>query len=178
MGKGNQGGKRNKKKNNRDSNDKDIILAQQTKDLFEVYGLVTKELGSNHLTVECSDNKIRRCLIRGKLRKRVWIKEKNIVLVEVYPNDPTEGMIKHKYNDKDARYLHAMGLIKFELTATDSNDCGYNFEMESDDSDSDSSDENIESIKNKPNTKVMANSNIQDLLPPVTEDGELDIDAI
>jgi len=47
----------------------------------EVLGIVEAMLGANKLRVRCQDDKMRLCRIPGKLRKSMWIKENDFVLV-------------------------------------------------------------------------------------------------
>jgi initiation factor 1A len=47
----------------------------------EVLGTVVKMLGASHFTIQCLDSVTRMCRLRGKLRKRVWIREGDIVIV-------------------------------------------------------------------------------------------------
>ena len=56
---------------------KEMVLAQEG----EMYGQVIKLVGSDHLVVKCADGKTRLGRIRGKIRRRVWIRLGDIVLL-------------------------------------------------------------------------------------------------
>ena len=45
-------------------------------------GIVESLLGTNKLRVRCQDDKIRLCRIPGRMRKRLWLNEGTVVLVE------------------------------------------------------------------------------------------------
>ena len=47
----------------------------------DVLGVAVKMLGAERITVKCQDGKERMCRVRGKLKRRVWIREGDIVLV-------------------------------------------------------------------------------------------------
>ena len=47
----------------------------------DVLGLAVKMLGADRIMVKCQDGQERLCRIRGKLKRRVWIREGDIVLV-------------------------------------------------------------------------------------------------
>ena len=47
----------------------------------EVLGVVTKLLGFDRILVKCQDGAERLCRIRGKMKRRVWIREGDIVIV-------------------------------------------------------------------------------------------------
>lgn len=94
------GGKRNKKYNNEEVNTPLIY-----KDNDQEYGLVLKLLGDRKVNVKCFDGKKRICLIRGKLRKRVWISEGDLVLVSLRDFCDDKADIIHKYSVGDIREL-------------------------------------------------------------------------
>ncbi len=48
----------------------------------QVLGKVLELLGADRLRVECEDGKERMVRIPGRLRKRVWVKRDDIVIVE------------------------------------------------------------------------------------------------
>jgi len=47
----------------------------------QVFGVVTQMLGYDRLLVKCADGHERVCRIRGKMKRRVWIKVGDVVLV-------------------------------------------------------------------------------------------------
>lgn len=54
-----------------------LVLPAQT----EVLGIAIRLLGYDRTLVRCQDGHERLCRIRGKMRRRVWIREENVVLV-------------------------------------------------------------------------------------------------
>jgi len=56
---------------------KELILPSKG----EMFGRVVKLVGSDHIMVRCADGKIRMGRIRGKLRRRVWIRNNDVVLL-------------------------------------------------------------------------------------------------
>ena len=48
----------------------------------EVFGRVTEMLSSDRLRVECSDGKERIGRIPGRLRKRVWVRKGDLIIIE------------------------------------------------------------------------------------------------
>jgi translation initiation factor 1A len=47
----------------------------------QILGIVTQMLGYDRLLVKCADGHDRTCRIRGKMKRRVWIKAGDVVLV-------------------------------------------------------------------------------------------------
>ncbi len=56
----------------------------------EMFGRVLKILGGDQLLVKCIDGITRRGRIRGKLRRRIWIRENDIVIISPWDFKPTE----------------------------------------------------------------------------------------
>ncbi|MEE9563801.1 MAG: translation initiation factor eIF-1A [Nitrosopumilaceae archaeon] len=56
----------------------------------ELFGRVLKILGGDQLLVKCVDGITRRGRIRGKLRRRIWIRENDIVIIAPWDFKPTE----------------------------------------------------------------------------------------
>ena len=50
------------------------IKLPKTKE-FEMFAIVTKMEGANHLRAKCADGIERLCRITGKMKKTVWIRE-------------------------------------------------------------------------------------------------------
>jgi translation initiation factor 1A len=48
----------------------------------EVVGVVVKALGASNFMVLCSDKRERICAIPGRLRRRFWVKEHDLVMVK------------------------------------------------------------------------------------------------
>jgi len=72
----------------------------------EVLGLVQQMLGTGRLRVKCMDGKVRLCRIPGRMRKRVWVREGDVVIVELGDvQSETKGDIKYRYTQDQIRWL-------------------------------------------------------------------------
>ncbi len=79
----------------------------------EVLGIVESLLGSNKLKVLCQDNKVRLCRIPGKMRKRIWMREGDAVLVKIWEiQGDDHGDIVYKYNPTQASWLRRKNILK------------------------------------------------------------------
>jgi len=47
----------------------------------DVLGIAVRMLGFDRIMVKCQDGKERLCRVRGKLKRRVWVRVGDIVLV-------------------------------------------------------------------------------------------------
>jgi translation initiation factor 1A len=76
------------------------------------YAIVKKMLGDCRLlAVAQSDASEKLCHIRGGMRKRVWVKEGDIILIGLRSFEQDKCDVIHKYTDDDARVLRKMNLI-------------------------------------------------------------------
>jgi translation initiation factor 1A len=76
----------------------------------EVIGTVTKASGASNFIVACSDGNERTCTIPGRLKRRFWIKEGDVVLVRPWVVQTNErGDIVWRYSLMDKEKLRAKG---------------------------------------------------------------------
>jgi translation initiation factor 1A len=81
----------------------------------EILGIVESMLGSNKLRVRCQDNKIRICRIPGALRRRIWMKEGDAVLIEPWEIQGDEKAdIVLMYTHTQASWLRRKGILKID----------------------------------------------------------------
>ncbi|CAE7431908.1 Eif1ax [Symbiodinium sp. CCMP2456] len=66
-------------------------------------------LGNGRCDVQCVDGVKRLCHIRGKMRKKVWCNQGDIVLVSLRDFQDEKGDIITKYTAEEARSLKAYG---------------------------------------------------------------------
>ena len=88
-----------------------LILADSAD---QEYAQVIKLLGNARLEAKCFKknkttgeftSKTRICLIRGKMRKRVWINNNDMILVSLREFDDNKGDVIHKYEDNETKKL-------------------------------------------------------------------------
>ena len=81
-------------------------------DELEIFGRVLEPLGKGHFRVECMDNSIRVCRVRGKLRgRRAWIKRGDVVLISLWPFQKTKGDIVVRYDRQQVEWLIEKGYV-------------------------------------------------------------------
>jgi translation initiation factor 1A len=47
----------------------------------ELFGRVVKLVGGDNIIVKTTDGKVRTCRIRGKIKRRMWIRDNDLVLI-------------------------------------------------------------------------------------------------
>ena len=78
----------------------------------QVFGVIEQRLGGSRMRVKCLDGKIRICRIPGRLKRKLWIRENDTILVEPWELDNTKGDIIFKYKPTQIEFLKRKGLIK------------------------------------------------------------------
>jgi translation initiation factor 1A len=81
----------------------------------DVIGVVQKLLGFDRVMVKCQDGFTRICRIRGKMKRRVWIREGDVVLVSPWDFQSEErGEIFHRYTANQLDDLRRKGVLTME----------------------------------------------------------------
>jgi len=93
---------------NSDIDDVDVIADEDT----EVYGKVLEMLGANRVLVRCFDGEERTCRIPGRMRKKVWIREDDLVIVEPWDWQDEKGDIVHRYEQSQEDLLFDEGILE------------------------------------------------------------------
>jgi len=145
--KGKGGKNRRRGKNENEADKRELIFKEDGQE----YAQVAKMLGNGRLEAMCFDGVKRLCHIRGKLRKKVWINQGDIVLVGLRDFQDQKADVILKYNDDEARNLKTYGEIPDSVQITEAGtfvggdgdeDIQFN-DVGGDDSDSDDDIDNI-----------------------------------
>jgi len=78
----------------------------------EVFGYVETLLGSNRLLVRCLDGKERMARIPGKMKKRIWIREGDVVIVVPWAFQDEKADVVWRYTGPQVDYLERKGFLK------------------------------------------------------------------
>jgi translation initiation factor 1A len=78
----------------------------------EMLGTVLQTVGGGRLQIACKDGKERLCRIPGKIRRNIWVRQGDIVIVKpwVIEGDKKGDMI-WRYNHLQAQWLRNKGHI-------------------------------------------------------------------
>ncbi len=81
----------------------------------EVLGIAVQLLGYDRVRVKCADGKARLCRIRGTMKKRVWIREGDVVLIAPWEfQTDQKGDIIWRYTSGEAEWLESRNYLKIE----------------------------------------------------------------
>jgi|TARA_B100001964_G_C14256468_1_gene612725 translation initiation factor 1A len=78
----------------------------------EILGVVDQLLGASKMRVNCKDDKVRICRIPGKLKRRIWIRAGDIVIVKpwVVQTDKKADVV-WRYTKPQVNRLQNQGII-------------------------------------------------------------------
>lgn len=130
-------------------------------------------LGNGRLEAACFDGKQRLCHIRGKMRKKVWVNQGDIILIGLRPYQDDKADIILRYNADEARALKKRGALPSNTQIEDhpeldDDENAFEFAADGDSDGSDGSDDD----------DLMAQPTNVGMLPPSDSEDEVDLDAL
>ncbi|MEM3113434.1 MAG: translation initiation factor eIF-1A [Candidatus Pacearchaeota archaeon] len=77
----------------------------------QILGLIEQRVGGSRMLVKCADGKTRNCRVPGRLKRALWLREGDYVIVEPWEFDNDKGDIVFKYNLNDIPVLKSKGML-------------------------------------------------------------------
>ncbi|MFH1917387.1 MAG: translation initiation factor eIF-1A [Nanoarchaeota archaeon] len=78
----------------------------------QTLGLLEARLGGSRCRVRCLDGHTRNCRIPGRLKRRLWVRENDILLIEPWEfGGDDKGDIIFKYKPTQAHWLKSNGYL-------------------------------------------------------------------
>ncbi|MFH1637882.1 MAG: translation initiation factor eIF-1A [Candidatus Woesearchaeota archaeon] len=82
----------------------------------QVLGVLESRLGGSRMRVRCFDGKTRICRIPGRMKRRLWVREGDFLLIEPWELGGNEkGDVIYKYRPNQVDWLKNKGFIKENL---------------------------------------------------------------
>jgi translation initiation factor 1A len=79
----------------------------------EVFGVLEQRLGGSRMRIRCLDGKVRICRIPGRLKRKLWVRENDIVIVEPWEfSGDDKGDLVFKYTPTQVSYIRKKGYLK------------------------------------------------------------------
>jgi len=79
----------------------------------QTFGIIEQRLGGSRMNVRCLDGKARVCRIPGRLTRKLWVRENDIVIVEPWEySGDGKGDIVYKYTPTQVNYLKRKDYLK------------------------------------------------------------------
>ncbi len=80
----------------------------------EVLGIIEQRHGGNKMQVNCLDGKTRNCRVPGRLKRALWLRPGDVVLIELWEFDKNKGDVIFKYKPNHVEWLRNHGYLKKE----------------------------------------------------------------
>jgi len=78
----------------------------------EILGVCEQRVGGSRMKVACLDGKLRICRIPGRLKRRLWVREGDVLLVEPWELSPERGDVIFRYKPIQVSFLKKKGYLK------------------------------------------------------------------
>jgi translation initiation factor 1A len=80
----------------------------------EVLGIIEQRHGGNKMLVACLDGKNRNCRVPGRLKRALWLRPGDVVIIELWEFDKEKGDVIFKYRPNQIEWLKKNGYLKTE----------------------------------------------------------------
>ncbi len=80
----------------------------------EVIGIIEQRLGGNKMSVNCLDGKTRNCRVPGRLKRKLWLRPNDVVIIEPWELDDSKGDVLFKYNKSQIMWLRKNKYLEAE----------------------------------------------------------------
>ena len=122
------GGNKRKKGKKQVQEDRELTYKGES----EEYAQVIKILGDGRFECNCADGVKRVAHVRGKMRKRIWIANGDIILVSLRDFEPEKCDVVEKYKEKEVAKLKKAGEIPDSMVLPSSSEADEEKEEKND----------------------------------------------
>ncbi len=71
----------------------------------EMFAIVDKIMGGGHMMVMCADGKSRMARIPGKIKRRMWIREGDLIVIRPWDFQNEKADVVYRYTRNQAAHL-------------------------------------------------------------------------
>ena len=80
----------------------------------EVIWIIEQRLGGNKMMVRCLDGKTRNCRVPGRLKRKLWLRPEDVVIIEIWELDKNRGDVILKYRKNQIEWLKRKNYLETE----------------------------------------------------------------
>ena len=80
----------------------------------EILGIIEQRLGGNKMMVNCFDGKSRNCRVPGRLKRALWLRPADVVIIQPWELDKNKGDVIFKYRPNQVQWLRKNGYLESE----------------------------------------------------------------
>ena len=88
-----------------------IRVKMPNRRINEMFALADQILGGRRVSVLCEDGETRLARIPGKMRRRQWVREGDLIIVWPWDFQDAKADVKHRYTKTQAMYLSRKGVL-------------------------------------------------------------------
>jgi len=99
------------KQGNKDTEEFVWIRFPREKD-NEQFALVTQLMGGDQVKAKCADGLERSCRIPGKMKKKVWLRQNDLIIIKVWDFQPSKADVVWRFLGNQTEWLRRKGYLK------------------------------------------------------------------
>ena len=88
-----------------------IRVKMPNRRINEMFALADQILGGRRVSILCEDGETRLARIPGKMRRRQWVREGDLIIVWPWDFQDSKADVKHRYTKTQAMYLSRKGAL-------------------------------------------------------------------
>ncbi len=94
-----------------ESGDEKIRVKVPNERVNEMFAIAEQILGGRRLRAICADGEERITRIPGKMRRRQWVREGDLIIIQPWDFQPSKADVKMRYTKTQALYLSRKGVL-------------------------------------------------------------------
>lgn len=106
--------KNKNKKNKQTQEQPQIVTRVKLPKGEEILGIIEERHGGNKMKVSCLDGKERVCRVPGRLRRKLWLRPNDVVIIQPWELDKDKGDVIFKYRPNQIEWLRRHGHLEKE----------------------------------------------------------------
>jgi len=103
------------RKKNQDNSDEPKIARAPLPKGREIIGILEERYGGNKMKISCLDGKERNCRVPGRLKRKLWLRPGDVVIIEPWELDDSRGDVLLKYKPNQIVWLKNNGHLDTEV---------------------------------------------------------------
>ena len=88
-----------------------IRVKMPNRKINEMFAFAEQILGGRRVTVLCEDGETRMARIPGKMRRRQWVRDGDLIIVWPWDFQDSKADVKHRYTKTQSMYLSRKGVL-------------------------------------------------------------------
>lgn len=94
-----------------ESGDEKIRVNLPNERVNEMFAIADQILGGRRIRAICADGEERISRIPGKMRRRQWVREGDLIIIQPWDFQPSKADVKSRYTKTQALYLSRKGVL-------------------------------------------------------------------